>query len=431
MSMLKRIRLEAEDRLHWHTATRALFCHHALSKVRRLASQDIRGILHSIDQLCAAARLAPNAEAMQKAERRIHERIRLLDMSKVDWREYVPDVEQRSIEKAVVLKPYIGPREKGVVFISFENQWARLLWSCNLKEFAERYTLVLSPSWSPPHSLVNCLMPMAYPGPIFSLISSMNDLAIFPRISKRYVTIPLFASSWVNPDLYKPVPFEKKDIDIFMLANFGKYKRHFLLFKALKNMPASVRVLLIGQENGSRNANTIIAEARAYGVQNRIELLVNAANSTVLESFCRAKTSVILSHREGSCVSVIESMFANTPVGIFEDAEIGSRVYINESTGRYFQHRRLGEQLMDFIGNAHKYSPRAFAEQNLSCFTSTTILNDKLASHALATGQQWTQNIAAHHWRPDPQFVSADDRTRMRPSYDDIRERFGITLGTD
>jgi glycosyltransferase involved in cell wall biosynthesis len=366
---------------------------------------------------------------MQKAEGIIHDRIRSLDMSRVDWREFVPDVQRRRIEKAVVLKPCIGPKEKGVVFISFEDQWARLLWNCNLIGFDQSYTLVLSPTWSPPHSLVNYLFPVVYPGPIFSLISNTNDLKVLPRLSKRYMMIPLFASSWVNPDLYKPVPFEKKDLDILMLANFGKYKRHFLLFKALLDMPPSVRVLLIGQENGDRNGHTIMSEARAYGVQDRFELLVNAPDHTVLDAICRAKTTVVLSHREGSCVAVVESMFANTPVGIFEDAEIGSRVYINESTGRFLQSRELGKQLMDFITSAHKYSPRAFVEGNISCFQSTKTLNDMLKAHAFATSQKWTQDIAPHHWRPDPQLVSAVDRARMQPSYDDIEMRFGITIG--
>jgi glycosyltransferase involved in cell wall biosynthesis len=430
MSLITRARLEAEDYLRWHPVTRILLHNRALRKARWRKAQDTNAILRSVDQLCAATRLAPNAEAMEEAEEMILEYIEPLDLSKVDWREFVPGIESRRIEKAVVLKPRIGPMEKGVVFVSFEDQWARLLWNCNLKGFAESYTLVLSPTWSPPHSLINYLFPAAYPGPIFCLISNTKDLNILPRLSKRYVMVPLFASSWVNPDLYKPLPFEKKDVSIFMLANFGKYKRHFLLFKALRDMPASVRVLLIGQDNGDRTCGSIMAEARAYGVQNRFELLVNATNSTVLDAFCRSKTTVILSHREGSCVAVVESMFANTPVGIFEDAEIGSRVYINESTGRFLKHRNLGDQLLDFIASAHKYSPRAFAEENVSAYRSTETLNDTLKAHALAMDQEWTQDIAIHHWRPDPQLLSARDRAQMQPTYDDIETRFGITLGT-
>src|ERR1019366_6078529 len=113
MTLITRARLEVEDYLQWHPATRDLLHHRALRKVRMRKSQDTSAILHSVEQLCAATRLAPNSEAMQQAEEMILECIRPLDMSKVDWREFVPGVERRRIEKAVVLKPRIGPMEKG------------------------------------------------------------------------------------------------------------------------------------------------------------------------------------------------------------------------------------------------------------------------------------------------------------------------------
>ena len=234
--------------------------------------------------------------------------------------------------------------------------------------------------------------------------------------------VSLFASSWVSPDLFKPVVFEKRDISIFMQAIFGKYKRHFLLFNALNRIPSSMRVLLIGQDNGDRCSDAVMAEARAFSVQNRVELVVNAPHSAVVEALCRAKVSVILSRREGSFV-------AGTRVGLFEDVEIGSRVFINESTGRFLRYRNLSEQLINFVADAHKYSPRAWAEKSISCFCSTKVLNDALKAHVLAVGQNWTQDITVHHWRPDPQLVSPGDTVRLKSSYDDIQVRFGISIG--
>ena len=138
---------------------------------------------------------ALNAEAMRQPGKMISESVEHLDLTQVDWREVVPDITNRRIAKAVVLKPRIVPMETVVVLISFEDQWARLLWDRNLQEFAESYTLVLAPTWS---RLINCLFPLAYP---FCLISNIRDLEIFPRLSKRCVMVPRFASSWVSPDL--------------------------------------------------------------------------------------------------------------------------------------------------------------------------------------------------------------------------------------
>src|SRR5579863_5905316 len=155
MSLIARSRLEAEDYLRWHPSARDLFRHRALHKARARQSTDISATLRSVEDLCAATRFALTDKEMLQTEEMIQECIRTLDLSKVDWREFVPEIEKRRIEKAVVLKPRVGLREKGVVFVSFEDQWVRLLWNCNLKEFADNYTLVVSPTWSPPHSLVN------------------------------------------------------------------------------------------------------------------------------------------------------------------------------------------------------------------------------------------------------------------------------------
>jgi hypothetical protein len=108
----------------------------------RMGAQNAHTTLRSIGCLCTAARLASNIASMQQIEDLISRRVRSLDLSRIDWREFVPNIERRHIEKAVVLKPCVGPKEKGVAFISSEDQLARLLWKCNLKEFAESYTLV-------------------------------------------------------------------------------------------------------------------------------------------------------------------------------------------------------------------------------------------------------------------------------------------------
>jgi len=219
-------------------------------------------------------------------------------------------------------------------------------------------------------------------------------------------------------------------VDILMPAGFGKYKRHHHLFNALRRMPKSLRVVLMGQPAGARTAEVLLQEANHYGVRNRFQLLVSVPDTTWIDTLRRAKISLVLSRREGSCAAVTESLFANTPVGILADAEIGSRIFINPATGRLLKHRDLAGQLMDFLGEAHRYSPRQWAEQNkIGCFDSTQVLNDTLRKHALAAGQEWTQDIAAHHLRPDPQLVHPPDELRMQSAYADIEARFGIAIG--
>jgi glycosyltransferase involved in cell wall biosynthesis len=84
-----------------------------------------------------------------------------------------------------------------------------------------------------------------------------------------------------------------------MLANFGKYKRHFALFKALRDMPRSVKVVCIGQHNDKRTREVLLAEAAAYGVADRFELKENAPDAVVFDCMARAKVNLIMSKREG------------------------------------------------------------------------------------------------------------------------------------
>ena len=217
-----------------------------------------------------------------------------------------------------------------------------------------------------------------------------------------------------------------------MLANFGKYKRHFALFKALKQMPESLRIVLIGQRNGNRTREVLLNEARLYGVENRFELWENANDSEVLNALSRSKTSVILSLREGSCVAVVESLFADTPVALFKNAEVGSRIFINNETGRFLENKDVGLQLYDFIKNANKYNPRKWAMENkIHCFESSAILNKIICNYCKSIGEDWTKDTAVFHWRPCPTLVYEQDKNLLQAERRRIKEKFGIVIGKE
>lgn len=428
MSLLTRLQIETKDRIRHSQLLRQFLSYPVEWRSKR--GQEPQQIARTIVELCKAARLAGSDTRMAQVEQRIREQVALLKGRPIDWSEFVGQMKRDRIEAAVVLKPYLGPKERGVVKISFEYQWARLLQIPNLEEFSRRYALVLAPSWSPPHSIETTLFPALYPDRIFSLISHADDLRILPRLADNVTAVPLYASSWVRPDLYQPVPFAQKDIDLIMVANFSVYKRHFALFRALRDMPRSARVVLVGRQLADRTTEVFRREAAAYGVNDRFELLENASDEVLSAALARSKVSVILSRQEGSCVAVAESLVAGTPVGLYADARIGSRAFINPRTGRFLRHANLGAQLMDFIANASRYDPREWAQENgLSCFDSTAVLNGVLKRAALARGENWTQDIAALHWRPNPVLVSPEDQQRLQPEFDEIDRRFGFKFG--
>jgi glycosyltransferase involved in cell wall biosynthesis len=349
----------------------------------------------------------------------------------VDWSRLTTDWKTDRIEKAVILKPFVSPHERGVVLVSFDYQWPRLLGVPKLQEFTERYQLITAPTWCPPYAVENTLFPAQYPDKrIVTLISNVRDEAYFPRLSPKYHVVPLYASNWVNPDLYPQVPPEEKNIDIVMVAGFGAYKRHFALFRALRELPPGTRVVLVGQPNAGRDREALLREAGYYGVRDRIELRESVPDAVVVDTLAHAKIGLILSRREGSCVAVVESMIANTPIGVLEDATVGSKVFVNEHTGMLLRSENLGAQLKQFLERFQSYSPRQYAlEQGWCCFGSTKKLNQALRQLAVDAGEEWTEDIAVHHWRPDPQLLHASDRERLESEYQDVQQRFGLQLG--
>lgn len=424
-----RFRTIAGDRLRFSRTVRYLLFHWRYLTSRLASAGPAEKTAQRVREFCAAARLATDPAQIERVEREIQ---RLIENHELDASSLLEGDTDHHITKALILKPYDPDnREKGVIFISFEYQWARLLLAdpSRLEKFAQRYDLVLSPTWTPPHSLVNCAFPRFYPGTLYSLISNRSDLDTFPRLSKDYRMVNLFASSWVDPELFDPLPREERDIDIVMLANFGTYKRHHVLFRALRKLPRDLRVVLVGQPNGQRTAEVLLAEAQAFGVEDRIELRQRVTDEEVTSLLCRAKVSLICSRREGSCVAVVESMFADTPVGLVEGAQIGSAAFVNSSTGRFLDERRFAEELAGFLQQAEEMNPRQWCLENaLSAIDSSRMLNAQLKKDALAEGGPWTRDLISLHWRPNPEPLS-ERPSWLGPEQERIFELTGIRIG--
>ena len=414
-----------------------------LARYHRL-SQSLLSVMHGavarclpihtptwLSHACSSARCAPTSAAMQSIERWMIRRLDSLPTS-VLWSWQPSPSKQVQISKTAILKPS-SPDEKGLVFISFESQWQKLLslGPDRLAAFAEDYDLVLAPTWSPPHSPVNLVFPRLFPGALPCTISNLADLEILPRLHGSYQPLRLFASSWVNPALYQPRPRGDRDIDLVMVANFGRYKRHHVLFSALAKLPADKRpkVTLIGQPHGHRTVETLEREMTAYDVRAGITLRSRVSDAEVVDTLCRSKTALIASLREGSCVAVVEAMMADTPVALLEGAHIGSSAFLNEHTGRWLNEQQLHEELPVFIKESDRYSPRSWLlDHGVHCHASTEVLNTTLKAAALAAGRPWTRDLFGHHWRPDPILLKTEDQHASAQERQAIEQRWGLSL---
>ncbi len=93
--------------------------------------------------------------------------------------------------------------------------------------------------------------------PLFVVISNWADVDYYRYLSPWVRPIPVLTSDFLNPDIFSPKDARERDIDIIMVAGWGRYKRHWLLFEALRNMRPDLRVVMVGANNQGRTRGAV------------------------------------------------------------------------------------------------------------------------------------------------------------------------------
>ncbi len=418
-SLFIRCSKPVEDVLKWHP-----WCSSAASRLLSGLALCWPGKrTRALGFLVRAARSCSDPARRERLEARIRRQAEQLDADSLGG-----PADRADMPKALILKPPVSPVEKGLLYVTFEEQWLRLLRSGQAGAVAERYDLLLGPTWSPPHDVSLLLAARHWPGPVYTLLSNLDDAATMPRLSPNLVPVPLLASSWVNPAVYEPYLGTGKEFDLVMVANFAPYKRHWLFFQMLRDLPRRFRVLLLGVPLRDRTEKVLMDEARAYGVQGRFELRTRLSNEAVAEALCRSRASAIFSKQEGSCIAIVESLLADTPVAVFRDARIGSKAYVNGRTGTLLDRRRMAYQLERMIDNAHTYSPRPWAVEHVSCHRSYEVLNGWFRAEAEHSGRAWTRDLEPFTQNALPRYLTPESEAQLRPWYVDLAQSYGLTV---
>lgn len=334
---------------------------------------------------------------------------------------------QPALTRSLMLKAPGAGGEKGVLVITFEYNWARLLVGLGadgLDWLDSQYHLILSASWSPTDYAALALAAARMRGTIF--VQSCNHLEVdrIERFHPRLKCVPTLPCDWINPVLYVPKPYRDRNIDILMVANWGEFKRHWELFRALAVMPPTLKVMLIGQQEGGRKRHHIREMARQLGVRQHLEIKESIPIEEVAAHQCDARVSAIMSRREGCCVAAVESLFAGCALGMREDAHVGPLAYINEHTGMRLRKGSIATDLMELLARAEHLDPRTWAVRNISCQISHRRLNEFLKEHSLAEGRAWTSDIILPQWHPHPTFARKEDQDMLAPAYHLLHERF-------
>ncbi len=356
----------------------------------------------------------------------VGERANVWREQQIGWSRVDDETAEPRLVKSLILKAPQENGEKGVLYISFELNWLRLMRHHDLAAILRDYLLVGASSSSPPDFMSLLALANLSSDPAFIQISNQQDMEWMRICAPTIVPVPIMASDWINPDLYAPRDHASRSVDLLMVAGWSRLKAHWLLFRSLREMSSSYRTVLVGQDMDGRTADDVWREAKAEGVASRIEIVRDAPPDLVTTYQCDSRVSVVLSRREGASVVVTESLFADTPVVMMEGAHVGTVRYINEQTGRLTTKHALSRDLTNVVETSGQFTARAWALANVTAQHSTTRLNSLLKDWSLANGRRWTTDIVPMSWRPDPVYVNDADQKAMQPAYDALHRAHGV-----
>lgn len=322
----------------------------------------------------------------------------------------------------MVLKPCLGPAEKGILFVQYDEGVKRFAALFDIARLARDYRFVIEPS--------TC----GYQNPMFFLCLGLStevvleaqyekDFRYIASVGRNFLPVRLGAGDWADPDNFIDSVQDEKAYDLVMIANWLKWKRHELLFSAIAEIRSEIRkVAVIGYPIDGRTVEDVREECRKHGVDDLVEFHNRIPHAEVSAIIRKSKVGILLSREEGANRGIYECFFSGVPV-ILTDGNRGvNRDHLNGQTGMLASDRDLPEVIKTIVRSYRTYRTRDWAVKNTGYLNSTRKLNDFFREIALAAGEQWTQDIFAKHNSPHARYKRQEDRQMADRAFADLEQ---------
>ena len=122
---------------------------------------------------------------------------------------------------------------------------------------------------------------------------------------------------------------------------------------------------------------------------------------------------------------------AGTPVGMYNDALIGTKSYINEETGILFDPEQpLARQIIKFLETSDQLDPATWARNNISARVDSERLNRILMERAVSRSDPWTKHIEPFYSKRFDFYYyrGTEAESEYAKSVDAFAEKFGLII---
>jgi hypothetical protein len=312
------------------------------------------------------------------------------------------------------------PGERGVLYVDYSYVFASLAGLFDLAAIAERYHLVLEPSWSGvcmPEILLYSRLDRA----VFVETIEPRDHRVLATLDTNLTPVPVAANYWIDHRTIEPLPPDRRDIDVMMVAAWAGIKRHWRFFKTIADLRRRghmLRVALVGYRY-DKTMEDIRLQAAHFGIGDQVELFERLSQAEVSALLARSKLHVLWSRRECANRAIIEAMLADVPVIVRSGLTFGFHYpYINEQTGRFVDEPALGDAILEMLERRGSYSPRQWVLENITCQKATTAVEETVRGAAVRAGEAWTSSLVVKTSTLDTQkYWNPEDRDRFRADY--------------
>lgn len=317
----------------------------------------------------------------------------------------------------IVLKRSSLP-EKGVLLFKYGQTFEAVCAIFNLEALLERYHIVLEPCWAG-YCDPAILMYIQPGNPVIIQTFTEEDHRFIKDIGAPLVPVRLGPADWVNADLLRPIENEPKKYDVVMVANWAAHKRHRVLFKALREIrDRELNVLLIGFPWGGRTADDIRRESRITNNPNvSYEIVESIPQDAVARYLNQSRVFVFLSKKEGDNKALVEAMFADVPVVVYERTIGGARNRINPATGRLSSDKNLAMNICYMLDHASKFSARQWALAHTGSETATKLLETTIQQMVRELGGAYSAGLVEKVNSPNLEYKNPEARSQLVDDY--------------
>lgn len=328
---------------------------------------------------------------------------------------------------SVILRAPSGS-SKGVLYISFECNLEALRQTGELPAISRQYHICCATSWSPIEFGVLARAARVSSAPLLVGISNRADLAALSAAGSALSPSDILASDWVDVTQYRPREAGDRDIDIIMIGHFAAWKRHWILFEALRKLPPDLRVVIVGRDWDGRTASSVLADARAFGVRQQVTVFSDLASTNVRALLCRSRLKTIVSLREGSCVAVAEALAADCPVVMLEESAIGSAAFIHDQTGVRASRAGYAPALADVLRAPHRFTARQWYASHSGALNASCRLQDQVWELDARLGDASRRPLWPLRWNYVPEVMVAPDDESLQVARTRLLLAHGVAL---